>query len=650
MRKFLFLLSLPLLSFFALTACDDSSGNSKAAVSPELSTLEVGPVRYDTTRHAFVVQATITVKDVQDKPLSGITVYLSSSSENVAMDEAQKITDVEGKSVFELISHHIEDVEITAFYVKAGKNDAAVPIQLAEPVSVHFGATLTLELSGTPVYTAQQGTFPLRLHLTDEAGDVAGAELVWQAMDNGLEVTPGEMVTNDQGVVELSAVTARADQYRLDFELAGIEEFLSAEVALLGPAIGGTIAIGMSFPEITHPRVGVFGINVIDEPPSIFGEFPGSVAVDMSQEEASFTVHLPIVPPMEWLREANAGVYAGYFPPALYNDTNENGVWDPDEYIIAAHGTPGVFLYLPADPASPHAGWRFFEELGGRPQPMPWEDASMAQDMLVTSAPVRVPQVTGAAQTPLTNVRVALYVVDAPLFLQMAEEGGNPWTLIFDPAHAAPMMDVPAMGDVYSGSIDDPLEVLDEAQLAAWSITTPIRAGFELTQLVALPFTYVDADDNGSLSQGDMPATTLDPPYGVEWQLTYVLDLPRIGGFFSTGALWLHAGWNWIASPKEYEISQVVVNMPGFPTLEVDEDVPAGLTGIHFEVLDATTGNVDASGTFASGGSSRYINITDCLDCQNIQVGDTLRVTEVISETTFIDWGQDLNFGTIYGP
>lgn len=653
MRKLSFFPFLFGLAFFLLPACDDSSGGSKPAVSPELSTVVAMPVRYDTERGAFVTQVTVTVVNVKEQPVAGASVYLDRSSENAIVNETEILTDAEGKAVFEVISHHIEDVEITAFEVKKTNNDAAVRTPLAEPVTIQFRAFLTIEPVSDPIYTAQSGTFALRLHLTDEVGDVAGAELAYQLMDNGLTLSPEEMVTNDSGVAEFTASTSRADTYGLDFQLAGIEEFLSTSVDLLGPAISGSISVGMSYPVFTNPRVGVFGLNIFEETPSIFGELPGSVPVDMNADEPAFQIHLPIVPPYDWLREVRAGIQAGYFPPALYNDDNENGMWDPEEFIIAAHGTPGalVFIYQPNVPDSPYAGWRFFEELGGRSaQTMPWETAAGAQDMLVTAAPVRTPQLSGTLETPQTNVRVAFYVVDGPLFFQRVQNGENPWTLIFDPAHSTSLLDVPVSSNAFAGEAADPMVLLDAGTLTAWSVTTPVANGFEIQLLAILPFSYVDTNGNGSLDSADMPATTLAPPYGVTWQISYIVDIPRIGGFFSTDHLWMHAGWNWIANPKEYEILQVIVNMPGFPTLQVDDTVPAGLSNISFEVLDPATGDVKASGSFESGTMADYLHITECINCQDIQVGDRLRVTNEIPDTTFIDWDQPLVFAPIYGP
>lgn len=653
MRKFFFFSVLPLMMYFLLIACDDSSGG-KPAISPELSTVVASLVHYDKQRGAFVTQVTVTAVNVKEQTVAGVLISLESNSENATIDENEKLTDAEGKAVFEVISHHIEGVELTAYEIKNSNSETPTRIALAQPVLVDFKATLTVELISDPIYTAQQGTFSLRLHLIDDVGDVAQAELVYQEMDNGLTITPVEMVTNNQGVAEFTAITSLGTLYHLEFNLHGIEESLSADVDLLGPVISGTITVSMSFPEFTHPRVGMFGLNIFDEPPGIFGELPGSVPVDINAQEPSFTIHLPIVPPAEWLREVNAGMSAGYFPPALYNDDNENGMWDPEEFIIATHGTPGalVFLYLPTDPNSPHGGWRFFEKLDGNAQPMPWDDAANAQDMLVTAAPVRKPVLHGTVETEFLNTRVAFYVVDGPLFAQMVEEGQNFWTLLFEPEHTARLLDIPVTAGMFEGEAADPREVLDATTLAAWSISTPVTNGFILKQIPIVAFTYIDFNENGALDEDtDTIATTLTPPFGITWLLSYLTDFPRIGGFFSPDKLWLHAGWNWSANPKEYDITQVIVNMPGYPTLELNENIPDGLSNIHFEVLDADTGDVKAFGTFASGTIENSINITECTDCHTIQVGDSLRVIEVLQETTPIDWSEALTLGAIYyGP
>ncbi len=648
--KQLFFGYLILSSLFLISCGKKSSSGKLAEPSAQNSTLEATSARYDVLEEAFFAEVTVTVRDKDEKVLPNVTVSLASNNENAAVSPGEVITDGEGKAVFEVSSHHRGTVEFTAMAGRMEPLDPEKAVTIDEQATVEFDAFVTIELVADPVYAYDRGTYSLQLTLSDPSGIVEGADLSYMPAFNGVTVTPEDMVTDEAGQAEFTAVSMWDGEVEMLFSLAGIVEALQAEILLPGPRISGDVTVGMSSPEILHPRVGVFALQVFGGQPAILGELPGSVAVDMTAETPRFELNLPIAPPTEWLTPINEDMLLGYFPPAMYNDANQNGVWDEDEFIIGFHGTPGALIY--ARPSGtetlPILGWNFLQALEENPQLMPWATAADAQDITVLSAPVRVPDVQGEAITAMANIRVAFMLVDAPAFMEALNGGGNPWLLLYDSAHSAALLDVPLEGPGFGGQAADPQAILDSATLQAWSMVQELGPGMFIRQLLILPVLYQDTDENGSLSDGEPLTGTLKPPFGVEWNFSYMMDLPRLFGFFAEDRLFMHAGWNWWAHPTEYRITQVIVNMPGFPTLEVHKDVRPGLTDIAFEVYASDAGNDDppkAWGQFASGGAPNLLSITACTHCNLIAVGDTLRVVEEISETMFLDWSEIVHMG-----
>jgi hypothetical protein len=635
-----------------LAACDDSSGSPKQPQpSAGYSTLEAGPVTYSVEAGAFVTEVTVTVLDEKENPLAGVWVSLDLASGRATTDATEVLTDAQGQGVFEVTNHHLEVMTISALASRASPIDPETAVALDATAQVEFTASVALEVVGEAVYTPGTGTFAVRVTLTDPVGAVAGAALSYLPSFNGVTVEPGELTTDELGQDEFSATAILSGTFDFSFELDGIREPVNASLPLLGPEIGGDILDAMSFPVLFNPRVGVFAVQVFTGAPAILGELPGSVAVDTTAEDLGFLLNLPFAPAMEYLTPVDGGVLLGYFPAALYNDTNANGLWDEDEFICAVHGAPGALVYIDPGTATdpPTVGWNFLSALEENPQLLQWEDMALAQDMFIVSAPVRVPQVHGPVVSAVTDgLRVSFAVVDAPTFMEMAENGENPWTLLFNPMYSESMLDEAVVDGEFSGTTADPLAILDASTAANWSLTQELGPGFPITQLLVLPFSYIDHDANGRLSEGDTLVGTLAPPYGATWHFSYMVDLPRILAFFATDRLFMHAGWNWWASPAEYGIEQVIVNLPGFPTLQVDEDVPSGLVDIDFEVYAPGAGDEDApkaTGRFASGGAPNLVNITGCTDCHLITVGDVLRVVEVLPETTFLDWSEPVRLG-----
>jgi len=581
-----------------------------------------------------------------------VWVNLNLESGQATTDATEVLSNALGQAVFEVVDHHLESMVISATASRVTPLDPETAVTLDATALLEFTAAVSLTPAGDATYEPGSGHFQFRLTLTDPSGVIDGASLTYLPAFNGVTVDPEELTTDISGQAEFGATAILAGEFDFTFELEGIVEPLGTTAELLGPSIGGAVLPAMSFAELLHPRVGVFAVQVFSGTPAILGELEGSVALDTTAEDLEFLLHLPFAPPTEYLFPIDGGVLLGYFPPALYNDTNDNGVWDEDEFICAVHGTPGALVFLAPDtnPEPPTVGWNFLSALEEDPQLLNWDDVALEQDMLIVSAPVRVPEVSGPVVSAVTeNLRVAFSVVDAPTFMAMANNNENPWVLLYDAAHSAVLLDAAVVDGEFAGTTADPLVILDTATAEAWSLTQELSPGFSITQLLILPFSYLDADTDGRFSEGDPLVGTLAPPYGADWHFSYMVDLPRILAFFSTDRLFMHAGWNWWASPTEYAIEQVIPSLPGFPGLQLDDDVPAALSDVDFEVYAPGAGDDDAPkafGKFASGGAPDLVTITECTDCHLIAVGDVLRVVEVLPDTTFVDWSELIRLGT----
>ncbi len=645
--------SIPWLALIiAPLSCSVTSETTTDDPAPcgELSVIEAGPVQYSPDKEALISTITVTVLDSDGAALPDIHATLFTDSDNVTLDEEELVTDSEGKVEFVALSRHFEEASFSATASRSSPVDAEQAVELEDTALALFEVGFQIEQVGAPSYTSDHGAFSFKLTLTDEVGPVEGARMAHQPVADEIAVHPGEITTDVSGQAEIDVEATAGGEFELRFKLDGIEPLLSQEVSLLGLTLSGDIIEAMSFAEIQNPRVGVMGVQIFDSEPRILGELEGSIAVDISNENRDFTIELPFYPPSDWLHEVDDDVFLGYFALALYNDAEETGRWDEDDFIIAASGTSGALIFRRSDALGPTGpeGWMFLSGLEEDPTVIPWQPTASQQDLLITTAPVRELELTALLDDPPNDsTRVGIFVVDAPAFMQAVEEGENPWLLLFDSDFSVSLLDESMESGSVSAPVDDPLKVLDPDTLIDWSMTQPLGPQFDITQLLILPVLYDDLDGQG-LTEGDHILGSLQAPYGAQWHVSYIIDHPRILSFFTSGELGMHAGWNWWGIPKEYDIELVIVNMPGFPTLELDDDVPDGLTEIAFAVYGADTGNDDspkATGRFASGGNANLIEITECTDCDLIEEGDILRVTEVYSETKFVDWTEPLVFG-----
>ncbi len=619
--------------------------------SRELSSIEAGPVYYCTEETALISEVTATIMDSNGEALPDVHVALSTGSDIVMFHEQELLTDSQGKAVFTVVSRHAEEAVISALASNSKPVVMGEAVKLEAKAHLVFDVSLRLEEMEDPRYSPGKGLFSFLLSLTDDVGAVEGAIIEYRTEVSDVVVDPVEIITDTSGQAEVDIAATTSGFFDLEFILQGLETPLVVEAPLLGPPVSGEIIEAMSFPEIHNPRVGVMGVRVSESEPRILGELKDSVAVDLSVENPEFVLHLPFQPPVEWLKEIDGGVLLGHFRLALYNDDNRNGRWDEEEYIIASSGALGNLVFVMPDGSEEHEreGWQFLEDIEQEAEFLPRKPTASSQTLRITTAPVREPELTGYLDYSTNEqMRVRFSAVDAAAVILAVEEGRDFWSLLVDEEHSFPLLDEPVEDGSFSGYATDPVDVLDSDTLQSWSMTQEMGPSFDIEQLLILPVLYEDTEEYEGLEKKEQIAGSLRPPYGAQWHISYILDYPSIFGLFSPDKLWMHAGWNWWGVPVEHGIERVIENLPGFPTLQLDGEVPIDLAGISFDVRAPDAGDNEppkANGRFASGGEPSLVDITACTGCARIAEGDVLRVTQVYSGAVFVDWSEPLTVG-----
>ncbi|MBU1244454.1 hypothetical protein KJ612_14740 [Myxococcota bacterium] len=328
--------------------------------------------------------------------------------------------------------------------------------------------------------------------------------------------------------------------------IAPPEEIVPEEVP--GPVIGGTIDRRMIFPTYLWPQMGIFALQGSEDAPVVLGEFAGIPVYTANNDTFDYTLTLPQAPPREFLLPTADGLLMGRFITALYYDANNNGHWDPQEFIGGATRLPATLVYFAPDtlPAPPATGWSFIADSGEGLEVLPWDGLAQHQDVDITVAPVHWPVVRGTVSSELPDrLRVGVVIVDGRQFETHRDHDADPWRLLFDPALSYQVLTMGVINGEFMGTLANPLEYLDAATLEAWSLTRDIAPGVTIRYLPVMAFAYVDADGDRRLTEGDTLAAVPVAPEGERWTFTFVLDMPRTWGLMAPEAPFLHAGYNW---------------------------------------------------------------------------------------------------------
>ncbi|MBU1219270.1 Ig-like domain-containing protein [Myxococcota bacterium] len=640
MKKLLFILmSLTLLAF---AGCDDDNSSSVTPVSAQQSSMEISDVLYSAENEHLFAAVTVTASDAQGNPLPGRYVNIISTSELVTSDASNVLTDAQGTAVINLISHNIIDATITAQISDYVASETAVTVDATEVVS--FSLTVSGEALA-PEYSHSGAIFDVAFSVSDSQGAVEGA-LIDITSPSGVTTEDATGITDESGLFVTKSTTALSGYSDFDISIAGIVDPFPLSILFYGPEIGGDLSVGLSYAHMTHPRVTAMGIIPGENTITLTGTIENSVPVSPMDLDANWQLNLPIIPPEDMMFSVDGGE-AALTLPVIFDDLNENEIFDEgEEYLIAAKLTGGLPVFMAPDTGE-SVGWMLMEELADNPVFLDWDTNHLDLDIVIYNAPVRFPVFAGSVtDTDYTSKRIAFIAVSATE-LENVMETPDFWTIFSNPQYSYSLLDTPVdSAGNYSGDAEDPMAVLSAAQLDEWKQEFDVGAGHMVQQLLIFPLYYQDVDGSGSFTAGDLPAGSLQPPPGAHEHISYVLNLPDDIIIFSGEQLWLHRGYNLWGSPLDYSIT-AMANAGANHNFTLDTDELPEMASFSFVVRDPSADDEDppvASGVFSTLNSTT-VQTESCTGCENVTTGMEFIVTQTWANTTFVDWSEPLNFG-----
>ncbi|MBN2725504.1 MAG: Ig-like domain-containing protein [Deltaproteobacteria bacterium] len=640
MRKYILLF----VVLFTALACDDSTSSSSAKVSPSESTIESTGVLFDVNEQKLYTDITVTVNDEDGNPLAGRYVSLQTSDATSVEFSDDVATDIEGKAAIRVYSQHIADVTFDAFVSSTEGGITENSIQLENNVTVSFNLSVSMEISEKE-FDVTGATFNISILISDSEGAVEGAEVILST-ENDLTLNDTELTTDSEGIVITSAQSSYTGYMDINVEVTGIFEQFSVSFLNAGPEIGGSINLDESFAYMLHPTVTAVAINIGTGALDVLGYLDNIDPVDFSDDSDTWSLYLPVVSPENWRFDIDGGT-ATVMIPLVFDDLNEDGIFSDGEYYVAAKTTGGTPVFIgPDDPENaPVSGWSLMEELSDSPVFIDWEENSLSLDMMVLNAPVRNMTVSGTVNdTQHSGKRIGFYAVSFPDLITAAESG-NPFLVLLDSSSSQMISDVESGATpAWENEIPDLGDVLDEQTISDWAQVIDLGSGNVIRQVLILPVYYTDTDSSGDFTAGDILLGMAAPPPGGKWNITYITEYPEEYILFLSDTRWLHYGYNWWASPAEYEINTFIPDGADF-LLTVSDGSLEDLTDAQFAVYAADASDEDlpvATGLYTTD-STDVARITSCSGCDLVESGMVFRVTESYEDTVFIDWSESFD-------
>jgi Bacterial Ig-like domain (group 1) len=654
MKKIVFL-NLILLSFLMFTSCDDDSpGTQIIEPSLSLSTLELSPVKYVVDDEIFSSDAIVVVLDEEGNPLAGRFVSLTGSQGatiRINFSATEVLTNDMGEAVFELTSTHIFDSTISAY-----ASNETIVIEDSTPIDntalVEFNAGLTVSVLGSTL-DLEKGTFEINAHFTDGYGDISGTLATFYSLDQSDVLSSTELTTNSSGDGTFLIESNITGIHDLSFNLPGIVENLFGEAGFYGPELSGIIDIPMSYGFLDNPTVSLIAIEIGNNTFSILGEANTSEPVNLSYDSTilNYSIYLPIVPDNSHVFPEVWADKLGIHILTVYNDSNNNGVWDQaTERIIATKLVDGIPLFV--DPLGDATdtemyGWIILDELTDDSTIMDFATASQNMDFSVASAPVYEPTINGevldASVLGASNVRAAFYVVDGTALIQIIQAHGNPMILTYDSTYSRVLLDTDVQNGLFEGDLPDIATILSAAEMEAWKFTMSIGATATLEELIIMSFYYED-DGDGEFTTDDTPlGMATSPGYGGENRLVYTLHFPIEFNFWHQNLVPnYHYGYNHWATRLRRNVINISNTGGNNYDLTLDEVIAPNQTDIDFEIFAPDDGEIPvAFGVFSTTTAGTIIDVS-CPDCNNVNPGDQFYITEVYTEDHYLDWKETI--------
>jgi hypothetical protein len=648
MHKYLF--SLFIFSL-VIAGCDDSNSGNNSANDPstDFSHIEAGSIIYSTDATELYSNIRIYVRNDEDEPISNMAVTLESPNDFISFDSELDIvvlTDASGIADFKVVSTELDTATITANIAK--QDDFEEPL-ISISQNIIFDLQIDLLTLGEYTYDEFGAMANLGIEVADASGLVEGAQITLDGTGD-YTVDPQIISTDASGIASFEFTAESAGNKTITAYLAGIDTPLELITEVSGPTISGSIDCTTSFPSFVNPKATL--ISVEFESSEILGQIPANSLLTPDGFSQEYTLELPVVPDPAMLTHDNQeNSDIGIFPVIVYDDINDNDLLDEDEIIVGAKMNEGIIVFLKGTNTSNH-GYNLIETLEDNPTLMDWETNKDQLHFNLWLAPVRTPEVSGTVSGPsLGNQGMAFFIIDAPYMVN--NEGTNPFELINNPDHSVQIGDSPVSGNSYSVTLADPLAVMDGTLVEEWTVSHDIGGAGQMEQLFVLAVLYQDTNENDEYNDGDTILGTLTPPFGVEWNFSYLISYPQIFSMYLSlqDALGMHYGFNWWANPWRSAIDNVNAGDPLQITLE--KNLPANKNNKAFAVYDMDVDDETpiATGTFSTAiMPSGTVTVNDCTGCGDIASGHTFVITEVYEDGTILDWVEDAAVGPFNNP
>ncbi len=661
----------PVFLWFLLSAsaCDDGSKKKNPAVNPSLeqSTIAVGPVVYSADPAGLTASITVHVVDDAGSPLSGIAVMPASDRETDSFDPPSAVTGANGDAVFSMRGAAFGTAVVSAFVSTADAVDVTKDPILAARPGVNFDVSLQvipLEAS----YTWEKGDFTLRATLSDSAGPVAGATLTVTSEEPDLafadDADSVSVQTNASGSASFHAFTGRTGTLSLSFELEGVEGAKTVNVPFEGPSAGGTVYMGQPYPAgFVSARAAAMALNLTSASAfnvarPLLGEVT-SESVCPCPEPSAFRLRLPIMPPEELLvADSTRQIRYNYFPVVVYDDIDNDHLWDSGETLLGARMSAGILYYAKPDGANPQGplGWSLVANLAETPQVLDWEFFNSSLDAWIRRAPLEELHLHGVITEAQAGDRILFAVVDP--FAMTGYAAPGPWVasmidgLQASPDHMQPVLDAPAPEGVnvpYELVLGAPQ--LTSAQDDAWRITWTSPQGNQVDGFLVAAFLYADTNGNGRYDAGETIRGTLrSAAAGTSLVMYYVAVCDNHEVISQPDGVGVHRGYNLLETAQAMEIRQVEF-AGGTYAFTTGANLPNAFQDTPFRIVRGPmTGNPVATGTFSTAFDGfNIINVPsfNCQGCSSVQTGDRFVILQPHDPASYrlLDWA-DLDFSS----
>jgi hypothetical protein len=636
-------------------ACDDGDKKPGPQPSLSLSTISVGPVQYQKDPKGLAAGVTVRIVDDAGAPIPGVAVSVESDLvDHSSVLPESALTDLDGNAVFTVVGTMLGEATLLARLTDDPGDLDAPTLDATAQVTFDFSAGIT---PMDAAYTWDKGDFTLRLSVQDATGPIpeASGMLFADASDLELDGAPAALFfTNTSGTFTFHGTTTVSGLQAIRVNLEGVEGDKTVNVDFYGPRVSGTVSNAQAYPAgFRSARVAAMALHMTDRVTIDLGApilaQAASESVCPCPVPADFELTLPIVPHQAMLNTDDfRQVKYNYFPIVVYDDLNDDYIWNEGEPLMAARLSAGVLHYAMPNGDNPvgQLGWKIVDTIADEPDTLDWDFFQDSLDAFIYRSPITEVHLHGASTSGAETPRVAIYAVNAA-----ALSGYTPplaWRV--DPfedlrANAAdllPVADVPVSGGTYDATLLAP--AFTGTQADDWTVTWTTPHGETVSGVLVVPFLYDDSNQNGQLDPGEIPMGTVDAPVGTTEVIFWITEHPNYSVFRAPNELGLHPGYNRIRVCSVLTVREVQ-NVAGTYSFVFDVNLPAGLSGVAFQVvgedLQLSTLPV-ATGTFSTHSVGQTVDVTNaqCTGCAAVAPGDQFVILSPLdlTHTELVDW------------